>query len=44
MAATCGALAQAPKLTPVRVVTLFPSLPIVVAQKNGYFAGHGIEL
>ena len=44
MFATSGALAQAPKLTPVRVVTLFPSLPIVVAQKNGYFARHGIEL
>ena len=44
MFATCGALAQTPKLTPIRVVTLFPSLPIVVAQKNGFFARHGIEL
>jgi ABC-type nitrate/sulfonate/bicarbonate transport system substrate-binding protein len=44
MVATCGAFAQAPKLTPIRVVTLFPSLPIVVAQKNGYFTRHGIEL
>ena len=44
-AGTSGsALAQAAKLSPVRVVTLFPSLPIVVAQKNGYFLRHGIEL
>ncbi len=44
IAVACGALAQAPAMTPVRVVTLFPSLPIVVAQRNGYFAKHGIEL
>ncbi|HLK33827.1 MAG TPA: ABC transporter substrate-binding protein, partial [Terriglobales bacterium] len=40
----CAALGQPAKLATVRVVTLFPSLPIVVAQKNGYFAKHGIEL
>jgi NitT/TauT family transport system substrate-binding protein len=44
MVATCGAVGQDAKLTTVRVVTLFPSLPIVVAQKNGYFAKHGIQL
>ena len=44
MVVTCGAFAQAPRLVTVRVVTLFPSLPIVVAQKNGYFARHGIGL
>lgn len=42
--AACGAMGQDAHLTTVRVVTLFPSLPIVVAQKNGYFAKHGIQL
>lgn len=44
LVAAGAAMGQDAKLTPVRVVTLFPSLPIVVAQKNGYFAKHGIQL
>lgn len=42
--AVAAALGQESKPVTLRVVTLFPSLPIVVAQKNGYFAKHGVEV
>lgn len=42
--AVATALGQESKPATIRVVTLFPSLPIVVAQKNGYFARHGVEV
>ncbi len=42
--AVAAALGQESKPATIRVATLFPSLPIVVAQKNGYFARHGVEV